>query len=369
MKNLIRFIVVFICCLHLSSAFAWGRKGHSIVAEIAFHNLSKEDSAKIMSYLQGMTLAAAANYMDDVRSDPKYSYTSTWHYLNIPKGGLYIPNDSANIVNALNATIDDLKTNGQLTQGQISLDLLIVIHLIGDLNQPLHVGYASDKGGNNYQVSYFGKGSNLHKVWDSQIIEDWKINFQQCLYEAEHLTDDEQKVASELNVVDWMEASRQFTSPIYPLNHKIDSSYVRDKLSLIKHQLGMAGNELALALHEIAQHIPDAQKDSAQPEKVSEVPLDSLANHIGEIVHVCGKVYGVKYISEGSKPTFVNVGADYPNSPLTLFINDDVRNTFSYKPEEKLNGKDICVTGKLELYKGKPEIVMKKESEIVILSK
>jgi len=98
-------------------------------------------------------------------------------------------------------------------------------------------------------------------------------------------------------------------------------------------------------------------KDTAAM-KSSDVTLDNLKEHIGESVHVCGKVYGTKYLTTAKNaPTFINIGAAYPNSPLTLLIWQDVRSNFSYTPDS-LDGKDICVTGKLELYKGKPEIVV-----------
>jgi hypothetical protein len=58
------------------------------------------------------------------------------------------------------------------------------------------------------------------------------------------------------------------------------------------------------------------------------------------------------------------MGAQYPDSPLTIVIWDSLRSKFSYKPEEKFNNKEICVTGKIELYKDKPEIVLQEQGQI-----
>ncbi len=133
---------------------------------------------------------------------------------------------------------------------------------------------------------------------------------------------------------------------------------------VIERQLALAGIQLWKALHEVAQHLDSVKEVKMIPaEKITEVTLDDRNNHVGETVHVCAKVYGVKYLTSGGKPTFVKVGASYPNSPLTLLIWQDIRDSFSYQPE-KLDGKNICVIGKLELYKGKPEIVIKKERNI-----
>jgi hypothetical protein len=78
-------------------------------------------------------------------------------------------------------------------------------------------------------------------------------------------------------------------------------------------------------------------------------------------------VYGTKYLTTAKNaPTFIDIGAAYPNSPLTLVIWQDIRNTFSYAPDTYLDGKNICITGELQLYKGRPEIIVQKESDIEV---
>lgn len=92
-------------------------------------------------------------------------------------------------------------------------------------------------------------------------------------------------------------------------------------------------------------------------------------NHIGDSVTVCGKVYGGKFLeSAKGTPTFLNVGAPYPNQDLTIVIWEEVRKQFEGKPEELFNGKDICITGKLEMYKGKPQIVLETAAQIKVAS-
>ena len=60
------------------------------------------------------------------------------------------------------------------------------------------------------------------------------------------------------------------------------------------------------------------------------------------------------------------MGADYPDNPFTAVIIFDKRNGLSYKPEEYLNGKTICVTGTVKNYKGKPEIMVDREGQVTI---
>lgn len=79
------FFVLIILCNSASSAFAWGSRGHHIVAEIAFRFLASADKEKIMSYLNDMTIEDASTWLDEIRSDPKYVYTAPWHYVDYPE--------------------------------------------------------------------------------------------------------------------------------------------------------------------------------------------------------------------------------------------------------------------------------------------
>jgi len=95
----------------------------------------------------------------------------------------------------------------------------------------------------------------------------------------------------------------------------------------------------------------------------AKVPVDSVSKHIGDTVVVCAEVYGVKSLE---KLTFINLGAAYPNSPLTLVIFAKDLPNFKTAPETLYSNKKICVTGKLEEFKGKPQIVITKPEEIVL---
>lgn len=96
-----------------------------------------------------------------------------------------------------------------------------------------------------------------------------------------------------------------------------------------------------------------------------EIKIEDAKNHIGDSVKICTKIFGGKCL-ESSKgtPTFLNAGANYPNAPLTLVIWADARKDFKNKPEEYYTGKDVCVTGKIELFRDKPQIVISKEEQI-----
>jgi DNA/RNA endonuclease YhcR with UshA esterase domain len=125
-----------------------------------------------------------------------------------------------------------------------------------------------------------------------------------------------------------------------------------------------AGIRLAAILEIYFGHIPTVPKPSAVAPSATITPSDA-SSHVGETLTVCGKVFGGRFLenSNGS-PTLINMGADYPDNPFTLVIYGSDRGSFSYRPEIWLPGKTICVTGLIKLFKGKPEIVVTKESQI-----
>ncbi len=98
-----------------------------------------------------------------------------------------------------------------------------------------------------------------------------------------------------------------------------------------------------------------------------EIKIEDAATHEGDSVKICTKIFGAKYF-EGSKgaPTLLNAGAKYPDAPLTLVIPGENRAAFKNKPEVFYPDKEICVTGRIVMYKGKPEIILSNETQIVV---
>jgi|SRR6185312_11690854 len=99
----------------------------------------------------------------------------------------------------------------------------------------------------------------------------------------------------------------------------------------------------------------------------SKVSIDSLSFHIGDSITVCSKVFSARYLEQSNRqPTFLDLGADYPNNLLTVVIFGENRQKFTGFPEVLFANKNICVTGKLEDYKGRPEIVVSNPDQIRI---
>ena len=143
--------ISLLCLLGTTRALAWGQKGHDVVAYIAECNLTPEAAEKIDKILGGASMVYWANWLDSASHTPEYAYTATWHYANVDEGFTYetmTKNPDGDIVEAIDRIVAELK-NGQLDPAQEQLYLKMLIHLVGDLHQPMHTGHLSDRGGNS----------------------------------------------------------------------------------------------------------------------------------------------------------------------------------------------------------------------------
>ena len=174
-------VLLLLFLLNSISAFAWGSEGHKMTDDIAYHYLDQDVKDSVAAYLGATTFEQAGCWMDEIRSDHNYDYLKPCHYINVERGEVYKPASDDNIINELNKVIARLKERTIHTKEENALDLKILMHLVGDLHQPLHVGYGIDKGGNKIEVSFLGHTTNLHKVWDSEIIRHSKITADSCL--------------------------------------------------------------------------------------------------------------------------------------------------------------------------------------------
>lgn len=158
-------------CLN-GAAGAWGLTGHRVTAAIADRYLSFEARAAIRGILgPSESIAEASNWPDFMRSsdDPFWkNEASVFHFVTVPKGKTYAEVGApaaGDAVTALKRFSDTLK-NLAATAEEKRLALRFVVHLIGDLHQPLHAGDGTDRGGNDVKVKFFDTQTNLHSVWD-----------------------------------------------------------------------------------------------------------------------------------------------------------------------------------------------------------
>ena len=233
-------------------SLAWGKRGHNLVALIAFSMLDADCKQTIRQYLGNMSIEEASTWMDDIKGDHEYDYMKKWHYVNIDKGSRYERTSEPNVVTELNRVINELEHKQTLSGEQIKLDLLVLIHLVGDLHQPLHVGYGSDKGGNEVHVTYKNHSSNLHKVWDSEIIESENITLNDCLLQLRTYSKNQITDFSAINVDNWIAEPRAQLDNVYNFSDgTIDAVYISRSKNFIEDDILIAGIRLSSVLKKI----------------------------------------------------------------------------------------------------------------------
>ena len=143
----------------LLTAFGWGQIGHRTVGQLAELHLSRRAAKNINALLGSTSLAMVSTWMDEIRSDSTYDYTNTWHWVTVPTGQTYDPTIQESTGNAhetVQRLIAGLKSDTLSTQQEREY-LMMLVHLVGDLHQPLHVGTGTDRGGNDARVQWMGE--------------------------------------------------------------------------------------------------------------------------------------------------------------------------------------------------------------------
>ena len=178
----ITLIMTLLMLLDFTAAFAWGPKGHDVVAAIAEQHLTPKAKKKINELLDGKSIVYYSSWMDNIQNSPywKYGYnkTKTWHYANVDKGYTYetMPkNPDGDVVSGLEFLTKEMTENYKELTDSMKVDYLkMIVHMVGDLHCPMHAGRLSDRGGNGTKVRWFYEKTNMHSVWDSKMIESAK---------------------------------------------------------------------------------------------------------------------------------------------------------------------------------------------------
>ena len=234
----------------------WGQKGHRVVGLVAENHLTKRAKDKINFLLDGNSLANVSTYADEIKAEKKYSYISKWHYINIPLNKKFDEIErekGGDIIYAINKCIEVLKSP-KYNKKEKSFHLKLLVHFIGDIHQPMHLGSKEDRGGNDIKMFWFGNITNLHRIWDTQIIESHNMSYNEMASDLPIFTPNQIKVETNKSINNWVEETRIYTRQIYsesPPNGKLGYEYRYKNLPIIKSQLYKAGIRLASILNKI----------------------------------------------------------------------------------------------------------------------
>lgn len=249
-----------VCLLGFSSliAYGWGQKGHDTTAYIAESHLTPITKAVIDEVLDGKSIVYYSNWLDNASHTPKYAYSKTWHYKNIDSDQTFEEApllESGDVVRAIYEQSEVLQ-NPYSSKEEKQLALKIVVHLLGDIHQPMHLGHASDIGGNRHAVKFFGKDSNLHSVWDSSIPESaHKWTYTEWQQQIDRASDEkEREIIYNGTPESWAKETHLIAKEIYektPVGTEISYDYVADWTPVVEEQFLKGGLRLADLLNSI----------------------------------------------------------------------------------------------------------------------
>lgn len=243
-------------------AQAWGAMGHRLVAALAADELSPAARDEVARLLEGEavpTLPGIAAWADDVRAhDPVLGKRSApWHYVNLGEQGCSydVARDCRHgdcVVEAIHSQTAILADRHRSRAERLQA-LKFVVHFVGDAHQPLHAGYAHDKGGNTVQVSLNGKGTNLHSLWDSKLLAATALDeaaYLQRLRELPVAVPVPLKVLPPDSAAWARQSCAIATQPgVYPPSAKLPDGYADTWRPVLEEQLRRGGTQLALLLN------------------------------------------------------------------------------------------------------------------------
>ncbi|MBL4663456.1 MAG: S1/P1 nuclease [Flavobacteriaceae bacterium] len=257
MKYLLLFLFCFSSLTLTSFSYEdWGKTGHRATGEVAQKHLSRKAKRAIDKLLDGQSLAFVSNYGDDIKSDDAYRSYGPWHYVNFPFDKTYNTHpksEKGDLVAAINTCVSILKSKSS-TKDEKVFHLKMLVHFIGDLHQPLHVGKADDKGANDFQVLWFNEGTNLHSVWDTKMIESYNMSYSELAANTKRLSGAQLKHIMEGDVQSWMAESRTLCLDIYAntkAGEKLGYRYMYKYINVARFQMQKGGIRLAVLLNDI----------------------------------------------------------------------------------------------------------------------
>ena len=247
-----------------SPALAWGKTGHRAIAAIADPHLSGLARAHIREIIGVESLDEAATWPDEMRSDPSPFWQKTaspWHYVTLGGYAYDQPPPEGDALTALNRFTTMLR-DPAASKADRQLALRFIVHLVGDLHQPLHAGKPGDRGGNDVKVTWFGRSTNLHAVWDSALVDDQQLSFTELAERLQRHTDSADVIAWWVaNPVVWIAESAQIRDRVYPDGSELGYDYVYRHTPTANRRIQQAGVRLAAYLNALFYQPMPVPKD------------------------------------------------------------------------------------------------------------
>ena len=259
MHRFAKFSAIAILFTMSTSALAWGQDGHRIIGQIAKERVSGRTAAAIEQILGEEDLAEASTWADEERSNPATFWQTEagpYHYVTVPIGTTLDAVESPDEGDGLTALRRFTQTvrSADAPPDEKALALRFIVHIVGDLHQPLHAGNGSDRGGNDIDVLWFGQETNLHSVWDTRMLEGQNLSYSEY---AEWLGRDIEPNETidwwQPDPLIWIKESTDIRDTIYPQSGenvaRLGYAYQYQHLPTAERRLQQGGVRLAAYLY------------------------------------------------------------------------------------------------------------------------
>ncbi|RYY33377.1 MAG: S1/P1 Nuclease [Sphingobacteriaceae bacterium] len=259
-QHFFKYLLIAAITFTTVNAMAWGQQGHRITGQIADSYLSAKARKAIRAILGNESIAQASNWADFIKSDSTYNYLYNWHFINFDNNlgyaemMAYLKQDTiVDSYTRMNFLTAELKMKN-LSQDKKLLYLRMLIHIAEDAHQPMHTGHLSDKGGNDIKVLWMGQPSNLHSVWDSQLIDAQQLSYTEYTASINFTTQAQRAEWQKASIADWIFESNQIAQKLYAdikPDEKLGYRYNFKYIGVVNEQLLKGGVRLAGLLNEI----------------------------------------------------------------------------------------------------------------------
>jgi hypothetical protein len=241
-------------------AIAWDNEGHQIIGILGSRFLTPAAKREVDRLLEGRSLAEIAPQPDVWRRDQPH--TAIWHFVEIPLAASgydqvrdCAPQESEVGKGCAVAAIEHFRAelaNPQASRENRVRALIFLVHLVGDIHQPLHSADNDDRGGNMVRLTFFGDPTSLHAVWDAGMIA--RSGLSAAVYADSILSKHPEIPASEGTIVDWVNASHALARKVYPGETTLGDRYYFEQRERVERQLLLAGVHLAALLNDTLAH-------------------------------------------------------------------------------------------------------------------
>jgi len=252
MKKIIAALSVVI--MTTAPASGWGKTGHRVTGAIADLYLTDQTRSAVQDILGVESLAEASNWPDFMRSSSEdfWRAAGAYHYVVSPDGGAYDPanappeGDAYTALEQFSQIVTD--ANASLEERQRALRL--IVHIIGDLHQPLHVGNGHDRGGNDVTVVWFDTVTTLHLAWDEDLVDHEQLSYTEMTnWLSARITDAQVQDWSDPDPLVWIAESAALRNGVYPDDAELRWNYVYEHRATMRTRLSQGGVRIAAYLN------------------------------------------------------------------------------------------------------------------------